>query len=138
MAQQYDVVDPLGLDLFEGAAQGLFDTVETGVGIGARDGGHLRQRDAEQGEGHVVDDALVPGAACVKQLRQSLQPQRGIGGLLTVVDVGGEHREIELAQKLHQRPVAQIEFVVADHHGIRSQEGQQVRIGPPFEAIEVK
>ena len=58
----------------------LFDTVETGVGIRARDGCHLRQRDAEQGEGHVVDDALVPGAACVKQPRQSLQPQRGIGG----------------------------------------------------------
>jgi len=28
--------------------------------------------------------------------------------------------------------------MVADHHGIRSQEGQQVRIGPPFEAVEIE
>ncbi|MNS39211.1 hypothetical protein D3C72_714840 [compost metagenome] len=138
VAEQYDVLYPFGLDLAKGGVEGLFDAVEAGVGIRACDGGHLRQGDAEQGEGDAVDDAPVPGAAGIKQLRQAVQSQRGIGRLLAAVEVGGQHRIVELAQKLHQRAVAEIELMVADHHGIRSQQAEQVGVGPPLEAVEIE
>ena len=67
-----------------------------------------------------------------------MQPQRGIGGLQVAVDVGGQHGELELAQELHQGTVAQIELVVADHHGIGLEQTEQIGVGPPLEAVEIE
>ncbi len=127
-----------GLDLCQCGLQGLLDAVEAGVGIRVGDGGHLRQGDAKQGKGHAAEQAPLPGAADIVQIGQAAQGEWGIGRLLAAVEVGSQHRKIKLAQELHQRTVAQIELVIADHHGVRSQQAQQIGVGPPLEAVEIE
>ena len=138
VAQQHDMLDPFALDLPQHFSEGVGDRVETGVGIRVGDGSHLGEGDAEQRKGNPVDHPTMPGLMGVVEVGNIPQPEGCVGRLLTVVQIGGQHRKIELAQELHQRAVAQIELVVAEHHGIGGQHGEQVGVGAPFEAVEIE
>ncbi len=144
VGERHYVVDAvLAQQIHRGLGRGDFIAEPQLADVGG-DVGHVLQHQPHHGDqllalGQVVD---VGDRALLVAVEGVDDERLEVGGVAQIrvvagIQVGGQHREVDPLDEAGQLLVVQIEFVVAQRHGVEAELAQQLGVGHPLVELEV-